>query len=250
MTAALSAARTILLLLVWACSQSVWAIGEIAAVVSLTGTVSVHGADGTMRVLAAGSALWPGDVIQTEKDSGVNLKFTDGGKVALRASSRFMIESYRHDLFRPEDDNAIFRLIKGGMRTLTGLIGKRSKQDAYQNKTSTATIGIRGTDYALLLCGEADPACTSLIVPHAMMTGDGKPPPGLYLSVFAGKINAANNAGDRDFAAGQSGYVRDIGTLPRELEEEPGLAREFMGFHGLFDLANPLDASPEACLVQ
>lgn len=241
-------ARAVLILLVWTFARFAWAV-EVAAVAELTGTVSAKGADGAVRVLAQGSKLDPGDVVQTEKESAVNLKFSDGGKVALRANSRFMIETYRYDLSKPEEDNLVFRLLKGGLRTVTGLIGKRSTQDAYQNKTPTATIGIRGTDYALLLCAEADPACQNLELPKDMRGSDGKPPPGLYLSVFEGKINAANNAGAVDFVVRQSGYVRDFDTLPHELEQVPGLDREFMGFHGFFDFVSPLDANPEACLV-
>jgi hypothetical protein len=250
MSAASSVAKAALILLFWAVTQLAWAAGKTVTVDSLTGTVSVQGADGTVRVIAQGASLQPGDILQTEQDSAVNLRFPDGGKIALRANSRFMIEDYRYDLLKPQEDSAIFRLLKGGMRTLTGLIGKRGNRDAYQNKTPTATIGIRGTDYALLLCAEADPACTNLVLPKYLLAGDGKPPSGLYLSVFEGVINAANNAGNKEFAAGKSGYVRDFNTLPVELEAEPGLAKEFMGFHGLFDLMSPLDASPEACLVK
>lgn len=231
-------------------TQISWAAGEAAVVASLTGTVSAQGTDGSMRVLAANSPLWPGDLIQTEKDSGVNIRFTDGGRVALRPNSRFLIEAYRHETLKPEDDSAVFQLVKGGMRTVTGLVGKRGKQDSYQNKTVTAVIGIRGTDYVLLLCAENDPACTSLIIPPSMRSSDGQPPPGLYLSTFEGKINAANNAGDKDFAAGQSGYIRDFDTLPRELEEEPGLLKEFLGFYGMLNFMNPIDASPEACMLK
>lgn len=250
MRAVLSAARVLFPILAFLVSGLAWAAGEMASVVSLTGTVSARGKDGSMRVLAPASVLRPGDVVQTEKDSGVNLKFSDGGKVALRANSRFEIESYRFDLPKAEEDNASFRLLKGGMRTLTGLIGKRGNQDSYQNKTPTATVGIRGTDYALLLCASADTGCRDLVTPASFKGSDGWVPEGLYLSVFEGRINVANRAGGMDFSAGTTGYVRDFDTLPRELEMEEGMAREYLGFHGLFNLLTPLDANPQACLVR
>lgn len=55
----------------------------------------------------------------------------------------------------PVAQRAIFRLIKGGLRTVTGLIGHGNFAD-YQLKTPTATIGIRGTEYITWTC---DLAC-------------------------------------------------------------------------------------------
>lgn len=250
MRAASPAAKAIFVLLCWAIGQLAWAADEAATLLNLTGTVSAQGADGKVRLLAAGSPLWTGDIVMTEKDSAANLSFSDGAKLALRASSRFMIENYRYDTTKPDDENAFFRLLKGGLRTVTGLIGKGGKRDNYRVSSVTGTIGIRGTEYALLLCAESDETCANLVVPPALRDTDGKPHAGLYLSVFKGAINASNKGGSRDFVAGKSGYVKDIDTAPIELPEDPGLANEFLGFHGLMSLMNPIDANPEACLLK
>lgn len=50
---------------------------------------------------------------------------------------------------------AFFRLVKGGFRTITGLIGKANQED-YRVTTPTATIGIRGTEWIVWIC---DAAC-------------------------------------------------------------------------------------------
>ncbi len=42
-------------------------------------------------------------------------------------------------------------LLKGGLRTIMGAIGKR-KPDACQMRTTVATIGIRGTHFCVLFC--------------------------------------------------------------------------------------------------
>jgi hypothetical protein len=44
------------------------------------------------------------------------------------------------------------RLLKGGFRTVTGMIGKRGNADAYKLRAAAATIGIRGTDFTSRLC--------------------------------------------------------------------------------------------------
>lgn len=249
MTAASSAARAALALFLWAFAQLGWAAGEAGTVERLLGTVSAQTADGSLRIISQGSKFWPGEIILTEADSAANLRFADGAKLALRANSRLVVERYDYSFLKPEDDNIAMRLLKGGMRTVTGLVGKRSPA-SYKNQTLVATVGIRGTDYALLMCMEGDGACTQLQLPASLKTAQGKSPPGLYLSVFEGAINAANNAGNKDFVTGKHGYVRDINTLPIEIDEAPGLTMEFLGFHGIFDLSNPWDANPEACLVK
>jgi hypothetical protein len=50
----------------------------------------------------------------------------------------------------------VLRLLKGGFRTVTGLIGKRGNTDAYKLRAGTATIGIRGTDFSSRLCATKD----------------------------------------------------------------------------------------------
>ena len=47
--------------------------------------------------------------------------------------------------------HAFFSLLKGGFRTVSGLIGKINHED-YSVATPVATIGIRGTDYLTVLC--------------------------------------------------------------------------------------------------
>ena len=50
-----------------------------------------------------------------------------------------------------DSSRAFFRLVKGGFRTVSGLIGKAS-QDDYRVNTPVATIGIRGTRYGVRIC--------------------------------------------------------------------------------------------------
>lgn len=50
-----------------------------------------------------------------------------------------------------DGSRAFFRLVKGGFRSVSGLIGKVN-QDNYRVSTPVATIGIRGTRYSARLC--------------------------------------------------------------------------------------------------
>lgn len=100
--------------------------------------------------LKSGDEVLAGDTLHIGAASNAQLRFTDSSIVALRPNTVFRVEQYRFKANAAEDES-IFSLLKGGLRTLTGLIGKANEKN-YQVKTPNATIGIRGTHYALLLC--------------------------------------------------------------------------------------------------
>ena len=62
--------------------------------------------------------------------------------LALRARSQLRIEEFRYS-GNPQDDRSFMRLLSGGMRTITGLIGKANPR-FYGVRTIAATVGIRG----------------------------------------------------------------------------------------------------------
>jgi hypothetical protein len=116
-------------------------------VTHLSGPLFGVKADGARQVLSVNSAVDPGDTLITETKTYARVKFTDASEVTLRPNTQFKIENYAFVAADPAKDNALFSLFKGALRTITGLVGKRSNQDAYRMVTPTATIGIRGTQY-------------------------------------------------------------------------------------------------------
>lgn len=128
-------------------------VGQIGL---LEGTVTITKASGKRVFVAEGSVIDSGDVVVTGNNSKAMLAFTDGGKIALRPNTVFQIAEYAYKVDQPEADNAFFKLVKGGLRTVTGLVGKRGNKDAYRLGNNTATIGIRGTEYLARVC---DLAC-------------------------------------------------------------------------------------------
>src|SRR5215831_13786384 len=181
----------------------------------LSGTLSAQRPDGTVRVLAERSTIAVGEVITTQRDSYAQLRFSDGGQVTLRPETQVRIESYAYEEGRPERDNFAMQLFKGGLRSLTGLIGKRSNnRSAYRMVTSTATIGIRGTDY------------TAIDIP-APPPGQ-KPPagslaPGVYVSVSDGAVVMISGGVEQLFKAGQFGYSGGFNQPPVIIPPPPNL---------------------------
>lgn len=179
----------------------------VAVVTNVKGTLSVLKADGATKILSQNSEIDAGDVLSTEKDSFARIKFTDGGEVAMRPASRIKVDKYGFTEETPQDDGFVFSLLKGGLRTATGLIGKRGNRDAYKLNTATATIGIRGTDYGALQC-QAD--CEKLA-------------DGVYVNVNEGRVAVANDAGELELGAGEFGYSASRDKKPVLLEGDPGL---------------------------
>ena len=124
----------------------------VANATSVEGTAYVTRADGRQTILARGSALGVGDALATTRNSTVRLRFTDGGETAVRPDSRITVQAYNYARDDPQADNLVLSLLKGGLRAITGSIGKRGNMDAYRLNVNTATIGIRGTDYTARLC--------------------------------------------------------------------------------------------------
>lgn len=201
------------LLLSTVCAPPAWAAvaGEIT---HLSGILSVKKADGSSKILSVKSAVDEGDVIATEADTYARLKFIDGGEVVLRPNSQLKVQSYHYEEAKPQSDNIFLGLLKGGLRAVTGLIGKRS-QDRVAYNTPTATIGIRGTHFGALHCSND---CGGVPTPT------GQPPAnGLHVDVAAGAISISNGAGTFTFNAGQFAYVPNTNAVPELIPPERGL---------------------------
>jgi hypothetical protein len=178
----------------------------------LSGTLSVQRANGTVAALAERSSVGAGDVITTQRDSYAQLRFSDGGQVTLRPETQVRIESYAYDEGRPERDSFAMQLFKGGLRSLTGLIGKRTNnRNAYRMVTSTATIGIRGTDYTAI---QIDPP----------KSGEaGSLPPGVYVTVADGAVAFISGGVEQLVGVGQAAFSANFNLPPSLIPPPPNL---------------------------
>lgn len=118
----------------------------VARVVDIKGEVSaVNRADkdAKERPLSLGKPLYNSDFLRSEKDSFALLVFPDGEKITLQADSEMDIKQYNYKV-SGKKDRILLRLTTGGLRALTGSIGKND-HEAFALDTPVATIGIRGT---------------------------------------------------------------------------------------------------------
>jgi hypothetical protein len=157
-----------------------------AVITALTGSAQVQTGTATPRTLRTGDEVNQGDNVSTGQNSSLVMKFDDGQVVALTSNSRMTVTTYQYNA-GAESGNVLLSLITGGMRTITGLIGRRDPSKvAY--RAATATIGIRGTDGTIVTDG------TNFVV-----------------TVTEGTLIVRVNGSDYLVSAGRSLYIRSNG---------------------------------------
>lgn len=194
----------------------------VGKVLVAVGDVSVTRAGQALK-LVTGSALETGDVIRSAERSNTQLRMLDGTIVSIRPSSVFSIDDYKFDQAAGgKGSKAFFGLLKGGLRTITGMIGKM-QPDGYRVTTPTSTIGIRGTHYAVRHCA------------NDCQNPDGsKAKDGTFGRVFDGVIFVENKAGTKDFGKDEAFFVADSNTQPSSLIAAPDLLVDRLEGQGSF----------------
>ncbi len=202
-------------LLILALGLAGWAQAQEAGTVThLSGTLSVKRADAAPKILSVKSEVKEGDVLTTEAETYARIKFADGGEIVMRPGTQIRIEKYSYSPTQPEHDNFALAMLKGGLRAVTGLLGKRN-HDKVNFNTPTATIGIRGTHFGALMCQND---CASV------QTTTGHPPAnGLHVDVADGAILVKNGAGQIQINAGQFGFVANLHTAPITVPPQDGI---------------------------
>lgn len=143
-TRAVSGAGVLLLAFMLA-AASASAEAGIGQIERLRGTASVELAGGGSRILAVSDAVEEGQVVHTGPDSEAVVRFADNALMIVRPSTQVRITTYRYRE-NEEGNTSLIRLVRGGMRFITGLTGKRNRENV-RFDTPVATIGIRGTDF-------------------------------------------------------------------------------------------------------
>ena len=157
------------------------------------------------RAMGKGLALREGDRLTTGEGATVIFKLQDGTRMTLRPNSEMVVQAFKYtETAVAEDNSMVLQLLRGGFRTVTGLIAKGSPESA-KIQTATATIGIRGTDFDARLCGQDCKAESSKVNQQASpnaVTASAK------LVVATGDIAALDLAGARRrLVVGGSVYV-------------------------------------------
>jgi len=161
--------------------------------------VNLVGPDGQSRPAAKGTEVQPGEIIDTGAGRA-QLRFTDGGMVSLAPQTQFRLETYGYDKDDSNKNSMVMNLLKGGLRTITGLIGKTNRQ-GYKLQTATATVGIRGTEFSITTFPDGS----------------------VLFNCADGSIDVSNRAGSTTISGGQSTRVSGQNSTPTKTDEKPFL---------------------------
>ena len=157
------------------------ALAETAGRVTfITGDVVAISSDGNRRTLTKSDLVNSGERLETGKGR-LQIRFTDGSFISLQPNTVFGLDNYTFARAKPKEGSLLFSFIRGGMRTVSGAIGKVNRAN-YTVKTPVGTIGIRGTGYV------------------ATQEPNGR----LLLTVNKGMVNVSNDFGNSNIQAGQT----------------------------------------------
>lgn len=144
-----------------------------------------------------GMPIESGDLINTGKNSTLQLKLSDGTLVALRPETSWNLKEYLYERENPSLGKQSSELIKGGLRAVTGYIGKANPKNV-EYTTSTVTIGIRGTTFEMI----------------NNLDGTNR---GIFVRVETGKVEVSNKLGSMVVYPNQVAGVID-NQAPLEVE--------------------------------
>jgi hypothetical protein len=165
------------------------------------GPVERISADGAVRPLAKGESVVEGDVVRTGAGGQVQLMMKDEALLALRPQSSLRIAHFQYQGREDGSERATIDLLKGGLRSITGAIGRTNK-DNLKLRTDTVLVGVRGTDHET----------------HFIPAGNEA---GTYDRVTMGGTYLQNGEGRVDLDPGQSGFAPRAGASPSRLPATP-----------------------------
>jgi hypothetical protein len=118
----------------------------IGVVRTTSGDATVTRGEKTLPA-APGLKILVGDTLGTGPDGSLGVILRDDSSLSIGPGSRLVVRSFQ---FSPSEEkfDLVARITRGSMAYLSGLIGKLAPEKA-RFETPTATIGIRGTRFAL-----------------------------------------------------------------------------------------------------
>lgn len=125
----------------------------VGQVVWIKGSVKDVDANNVSKPLARRGVVFEKDTIESDDSGSGEIVFSDNTILSITPGTQIKIEQYQYSHgAAPSKDKYIVNLAKGGFRTISGAIAK-SNPSNYQVNTPVATIGVRGTQWAVEING-------------------------------------------------------------------------------------------------
>ncbi|HSF95919.1 MAG TPA: FecR domain-containing protein [Thermohalobaculum sp.] len=133
----------------WPVTTAVAASGA-GQTVAVVDNANASGQGGS-RTLAAGSEIFVGDTVATDATGEAQIRFGDGTRMVVGAGSSLVIDEA---LFRgaASENKFAVRALGGAFRFISGDSGDKD----YKIRTPSATIGVRGTAFDIIVFTDAN----------------------------------------------------------------------------------------------
>ncbi len=103
------------------------------------------------RKLAKGEKVFQNEILVTSSDATAEIQLLDKTKLAVGSSARIVLDKFIYDPNAPPGSISI-NLAKGAFRFITG----KSPKTAYEIKTPTASMGVRGTVFDVFVADNGE----------------------------------------------------------------------------------------------
>ncbi|MFA5363488.1 MAG: FecR domain-containing protein [Candidatus Omnitrophota bacterium] len=179
-------------------------------IVSVTGNVRIYkkGAD-NWREPKTNDTVSEGDKVQTEENSTIEIRMSNGNTVVLQPYTELSFTTLRHDPASGSYENTL--TIKAGR--LSAVVTKTKDQLAFQVQTPTAICGVRGTFMEVV------------VTPPAAQGAPASQPVQPVTQVFfeggTGFVTSNLTNQTQEVGSGQNAVVDAIGNVSSPLETAP-----------------------------
>lgn len=139
--------------LVVLCASSAAALGEepqIGTTIAVKNKVTVE-ADQLARPLVKGEDVYQNEVVVTEKTATAEIELKDSTKLAVGPSARIVLDKFVYD-DGTQPAAVSINMAKGAFRFITG----NSPKPAYEIKTPTVSLAVRGTIFDVFVDGDGE----------------------------------------------------------------------------------------------
>lgn len=172
-------------------------------VVAVEGKAALERGKQSLNVVEA-LPVQAGDTLTVRPQSKVQIQFDDDSLFSIPGAAVLRVDAFEAPTTGP--GRAIYTLVDGGLRTITGRVSKNGK-DVYELHTDLATITVQGSAYAAVRCRKQCAGAKA----------------GLYVRADHGLITVGNGAGKLRLRPGEVAFVESPESAPTRVQNSPFL---------------------------
>jgi FecR protein len=125
---------------------------EIGTTVAVKNQVTIE-AEAQKRKLEKGGKVHQQEIVETAKSASAEIRLLDDTKLAVGPSARLVLDKFVYDA-SAQPGSITVNLTKGAFRFITG----KSTSSAYEIRTPTASMGVRGTVFDVYVAENGETA--------------------------------------------------------------------------------------------